>query len=266
MLGYMTRTLTIAALLALSLDHGFCQDPAKAPAFEVASITPCKPGTPEPALEHTGMAQFTFPGGRFEAKATTLKFLVEWAYGIQPSQHSGGPSWIDSDRYDVVAKAGGPATEDQMKLMLRTLLSERFQLSFHRGKKELLAYVISVGKTAPKLFPPKEGEIHGMRFAPQMGPDQKVASYRVIATRFSLAQLADTFARQLGRVVVNKTGLDGEFDFTLELASDDHGSGPLDPSVLMSAMREQLGLTLTSQKAPVDVLIIDGAEKVVAGN
>src|SRR5580700_6228109 len=98
---HMTRTLTLATLLAVSLHHGHCQDLANAPAFEVASITPCKPGTPEPPGEHAGMVQFTYPGGRFNAKATTFKFLLEWAFGILPSQHSDGPSWIENDRYDI---------------------------------------------------------------------------------------------------------------------------------------------------------------------
>jgi len=262
----MARTLTLAALVTLSMYHGYGQDLAKAPAFEVASITPCKPGTPAPPGEHAGMVQFTSPGGRFRASATTLVFLLEWAYGIQPSQHSGGPSWIDTDRYDVVAKAEGNPTDDQMKLMLQTLLTERFQLKLHHEIKELPVYVISVGKTAPKLFPPKEGEAHSLRVSPQMGPDQKVASYHVVATRFSLTQLTDTFARQLGRVIVNKTGLDGDFDFTLDLTPDDSRLSPLDPSLLIDGMREQLGLTLKSQKEPVDFLVIDSAEKVAAGN
>jgi hypothetical protein len=225
--GQMTRALTLATLLALSLDHGHCQNLAKTPAFEVASITPCKPGTPEPPMEHAGMVQFTAPGGRFKASATTLKFLLEWAYGIQPSQHSGGPSWIDTDRYDIIAKADGNATDDQMKLMIQTLLADRFQLMLHREKKELSVYVISVGKAAPRLY---------------------------------------VFARQLGRVIVNETGLGGDYDFTLDLAPDESRPSPLDPALLMTAMREQLGLTLKSQKAPVDFLVIDSAEKVTAGN
>jgi uncharacterized protein (TIGR03435 family) len=262
----MIRTLTLAALLSLSLGHLHCQDLAKAPAFEVASITPCKPGTPAPPMEHAGMVQFTYPGGRFRASATTLKYLLEWAYDIQPSQHSGGPSWIDTDRYDVVAKAEGNATDAQMKLMVQTLLAERFQLKLHHDSKELPVYVISLGKTAPKLFPPKEGETHSIQIAPQMGPDQKVASFHITATRFSLTQLTDTFARQLGRVIVNKTGLDGDFDFTMDLTPDDSQPNPLDPSLLINAMRGQLGLNLQSQKAPVDFLVIDSAEKVAAGN
>jgi uncharacterized protein (TIGR03435 family) len=191
---------------------------------------------------------------------------LEWAYDIQPSQHSDGPSWIGTDRYDVVAKAEGNATDDQIKLMMQTLLAERFNLKFHREKKELPVYVISIGKTAPKLFLPKDGETHSIRITPQMGPDQKVASFHVAATRFSLTQLTDTFARQLGRVIVNETGLNGDFDFTMDLTPDDSQPNPLDPSLLINAMKDQLGLAMKSQKAPVDFLVIDGAEKVAAGN
>ena len=258
----MIRTLTLITLLAFSLGHCHCQDLT----FEVASVTPCKPGTLEPPGEHAGMVQFTYPGGRFRANATTLKFLLEWAYNIQPSQHSGGASWIDTDRYDIVAKAEGNATDAQQKLMVQALLAERFQLKFHREKKKLPVFIVSVGKSAPKLFPPKEGETHAIRIMPSQDPDQKVASYHVVATRFSLSQLTDTFARQLGRVFVNETGLDGDFDFTLDLTPDEHQPNPLDPSLLINAMRQQLGLSLKSQDALVDILVIDSAEKVAAGS
>ncbi|MBZ5677228.1 MAG: TIGR03435 family protein [Acidobacteriia bacterium] len=262
----MTKTLALAAMLILSAMHGHCQDLAKPLAFEVASITPCPPGTPAPPTEHAGIAEFTSPGGRFRASATTVKFLLEWAYGIQPSQHSDGPAWLGTDRYDIVAKAEGNASDPQIKRMVQTLLAERFQLKLHRESKELSAYVISVGKTAPKLFPPKDDETHALRVAPQMGPNQKPVSYRVIATRYTLTQLTDIFARQMDSLVVNQTGLNGEFDFTLDLTPDEERPNPVDPTILMTAMREQLGLTMKSQKIPVDFLVIDSAEKVVAGN
>jgi uncharacterized protein (TIGR03435 family) len=212
------------------------------------------------------MVQFTFPGGRFTANATTVKFLLEWAYGILPFQHSGGPAWMEDDRYDIVAKASGPATDDEMKLMTQTLLSERFKLKFHHETREAPALVLTAGKTTPKLFPPKEGETHSLRIMRQMGEDQKVVSYHVVATRFSFAQLNQTFARLLDRVIVNQTGLDGDFDFTLDLTPDENQPNPLDPSLLISAMREQLGLTVKSQKGPVDFFVIDSVEKVAAGN
>src|ERR1022692_2284223 len=109
----MTKTLLAGPLLIFFANQCHCQNPPVAPAFEVASITPCKPGTPEPPGEHAGMVQFTFPGGRFQANAVTLQFLLEWAYNIQPSQHSDGPAWLATDRYDIVAKAAGNATDEQ---------------------------------------------------------------------------------------------------------------------------------------------------------
>ena len=233
-------------------------------AFEVASITPCKPGTPEPPGEHAGMVQFTFPGGRFTARATTVKFLLEWAYDIQPSQHAGGPDWLKADRYDIMAKAPGNATDADMKLMARTLLAERFHLQLHRESKVESVVVVGVGKTAPKLFPPKDGEQHSIQITPQMGPDQKPNSFHVVGTRFSLTQLLDTFARQLGSVLINRTGLDGDFDFTIDLTPDESLPNPLDAAHILNAMREQLGLVVKTEKAPVDVIVIDRVEKVSA--
>jgi uncharacterized protein (TIGR03435 family) len=262
----MTRFFLFTGLFALALHDCHCQDVGKAQAFEVASITPCQPGTPEPPGEHAGMVQFTYPGGRFTAQATTVKFLLEWAYGILPAQHSGGPAWMENDRYDIVAKAPGNATDPEMKVMAQNLLAERFKLKFHRETNEIPVVVISLGKSAPKLFPAKEGETHAIRIVPQKGEDQKTNSFHVVATRFSLAQLNEVFARQLGRVIVDETGLTGDYDFTLDLTPDESRPSPLDPSHILSAMREQLGLTVKSQKGPVEMLMIDSVEKVAAGN
>jgi uncharacterized protein (TIGR03435 family) len=262
----MIKTLTFGTLLTLSMGHLHCQDLAKTPAFEVASITPCKPGTPAPPEEHAGMVQFTYPGGRFTAKCTTVKYLLEWAYGIQPSQHSGGPSWIAEDRYDMAAKGAETATDDQMKLMTQTLLAERFQLKLHHESRKLPAYVISVGKTAPKLVPAKEGETHAIRTAPLTGSDSKFPSFHIVATRFSLTQLTDTFARPLGVLILDQTGIKGDFDFTLDLTPDETRPNPMDATLLLTAMREQLGLTVKSQDAGVDFLVIESVEKVAAGN
>ncbi len=255
----MNRIFALATLLVSSLA-------GQTPAFEVASITPCKPGTPEPLGEHMGMVQFTYPGGRFRASATTAKFLFEWAYGIQPSQHVGGPAWMDTDRYDIVAKAEGEASDEQMKLMARTLLADRFQLKLHHESRSISVYVISAGKSAPKLSPAKDGEAHSIRMAPRMSADQKISAYHIIATRFSLAQLSDAFARQLGRPIVNQTGLDGEYDFEFELTPDESRPNPTDPAFLLSALRDQVGLTVKAEKIPMDILVIDSAEKVAAGN
>jgi uncharacterized protein (TIGR03435 family) len=243
----------------------FAATPDVRPAFEVAAVKPCEPGTPEPPGQRMGMVRFTYPGGKFEARAVTAEFLLEWAYGLLPSQHSRGPAWMENDRYDIIAKAPGNATDDEMKLMAQTLLAERFELKFHHEKREGPVLVLTLGKTAPKLFPPKEGEAHSLRIEPKKDPDQKVISYRVVATKFSFEQLNQTFARQLERVIVNQTGLEGEFDFTLEFTPDENRPNPLDPDLVIMAMRNQLGLTVKAEKGPVDYLVIDGAEK-LTGN
>ena len=132
----INRTLTLAAFLCLWTNFGRAQNTTSPPEFEAAAIKPCEPGTPEPAGQRMGMVRYIFPGGRFEAKAVTVEFLLEWAYDLLPSQHSRGPAWMQNDRFDIVAKAGGNATDDQMKLMARTLLAERFHLKFHRETRE----------------------------------------------------------------------------------------------------------------------------------
>jgi uncharacterized protein (TIGR03435 family) len=212
------------------------------------------------------MAHFIYPGGRFNATATTVEFLVEWAYRLQPFQHSGGPSWMASDRYDIIAKAEGSPSTAQMKAMVQALLTDRFKLKFHRESKVLPVYVISLGSAAPKLYPPKPEETQNIRVTPERREDQKLPTFHVVGTRFSLMELTDTFARQLGRPIINKTGLDGDFNFTLELTPDEDRPNPLDPAILITAMREQLGLNVTTQKAPVDFFVIDSAEKVSDGN
>jgi uncharacterized protein (TIGR03435 family) len=262
----MIRTFILAPLVLLLADSCHCQDLPNAPAFEVASITPCQPGTPESPGEHNGMVRFTSPGGRFEARATSMKFLLEWAYDVLPSQHSAGPGWLENDRYDIVAKASGDATDDEMKLMVRTLLADRFKLKFHHESREVPVLILAPGKTAPKLFPPQEGEKHSLKIIPKADGDRKIVSYHVVATRFSFAQLNQTFARQLERVIVNQTGLEGDYDFALDFTPDENTPNPLDPSLIISAMRDQLGLTLKTQKGPVDFLAIDSVEKVIAGN
>lgn len=256
----MTRILAVAFLMALSIDHGHCQT------FEVASITPCKPGTPPPPQEHATIVQYTWPGGRFHANKTTLISLLEWAYSIQPAQHSDGPSWIGTDRYDIEAKAAGRTPDAEMKRMVQALLEDRFQLRMHRESRKMGVLVMATGKGPVKLLPPMEGEAQSIRATPRQDPDQKSTSWRVVATRFPIAQLIDTLAGQLGRVIVNETGLNGEYDFTLELTPDDSQPSPMDASLLITAMRQQLGLTFESRNASVDFVVIDSAQKVVAGN
>lgn len=241
--------------------HDHCQTLEHAPAFEVASITPCPAGTPQNMAEHTGVAQFTNPGGNFTARAISLKFLFEWSYGVLPAQHSAGPSWVSDERWDVLAKAPGPATDEQMKAMTRTLLAQRFGLKLRKETREMTVLEVTLGKAAPKLSAPKEGEEHELRVKPITDDNQKPVSFRIEATRFTLAQLIGVFARQLDQVMVNHTGMDGEYDFTVELTPDESRPNALHPALLLDAMQRQLGLAVKSVKTGVDYWVIEGAEK-----
>src|SRR5262245_58916471 len=120
-----------------------------------------------------------------------------------------------------------------MKLIAQQMLIERFKLKFHNENREVPVLILSTGKTPPKLFPPKEDEKNSMRIVPQTGDDQKIISYHVVATRFSFEQLNLTFARLLERVIVNRTGLDGDYNFTMDLTPDETRPNPLDPSLLI---------------------------------
>ncbi len=212
------------------------------------------------------MFRFTYPGGRFEARATTVGFLLEWAYGLLPAQHSRGPAWMENDRFDIFAKAAGNATDAEMKRMMQTLLAERFKLKLHHESREAPVLIVGQGKTPPRLFPPKDGEPRALRVLPQSDGDQNPVGYHVVATRYSFDDLNQTFARQLDRVIVNETGIDGDFDFALDFPMDQSQPNPLDPAKVISALRDQLGLTVKAQKGPVDYLVIDSVEKDSAEN
>jgi uncharacterized protein (TIGR03435 family) len=211
-------------------------------------------------MEHAGIPEFVLPAGRFEAKCTTVKFLLEWAYDLQPTQHSRGPEWTETERFAIIAKADSNAAEKEMKLMARALLVERFALKFHYEKKELPVYTMSLGKSAPKLFPPKEGEVHGIQMSRQGN------TAHVVLTRFTLGQLSDIYSRQLERPMLNQTGLDGEFDFTLDLTPDETRPSTIDATILITALREQLNLALKAETLPVDYLVIESIDKSAIAN
>ena len=229
---------------------------AQGASFEVASVTPCAPGTRlNPGL-HNDSVSFVEPGGRFRASAVTVEYLIEWSYNIQSRQLAGQPAWIKEACFDVVAKADSEVSEDQMQAMTQELLAERFQLRFHRESRELPAFVVSRAKTAPKLVPAQEGSVHGMVFG--RGP---MNSYIVKAARYSLGQLNSTMARQLDRVIVDQTGLSGEFDFTLTIVPDETQPNPIDATMILRAMKEDLGLVIDARNAQVEVMVIDGVQR-----
>jgi bla regulator protein BlaR1 len=218
----------------------------------------------------------------FTATGGTLQMLMQNAYGVQPFQIADAPSWVNSEKYDVEAKLDGSAAEklqklgpDQRKLetqqMLQALLAERFRLKLHRETRELPVYALIIAKSGSKLHEVKTRE-PGPEGAGLGGSRGSARAQRV-----PIALLVHLLSEQLGRTVVDRTGLTGNYDFTLKWSPDqgtpmftgaDGGQLPADaaqpdssgPSIF-TALQDQLGLELESQKSSVEMLVIDSVEK-----
>jgi uncharacterized protein (TIGR03435 family) len=195
------------------------------------------------------------PGGRFSARNLTLKQLLQNAYAMQDYQISGGPSWITSVSFDIEARAGtgtAEAPREQVLRMVQTLLTDRFRLALHRETRQLPIYSLVVGKSG-----------HRLHAADSNVGRNKTMLGQLIVRKMNMTTLADILAIDLKRPVKDETGLKGEFAFTLEWT---RGMGESDDSPtprpsLFTAVQEQLGLKLESAKGPVEVLVIDHAEK-----
>jgi uncharacterized protein (TIGR03435 family) len=205
----------------------------------------------------------SLPDG-YSASNIDLKSLIANAYGVRPEQISGGPSWIDSNHYDIEAKvvaADGatpqPITKEERNLMLRSLLADRFKLVVHTETKEQPIYELVVAKSGPKLQPAKPGQPTRMT----MGSSGKFSMETA-----QISALIYQLSSQLGRPVIDKTGLTGNYEIKLEWARDlgsaSSDAAPSDASgpSIFTAVQEQLGLKLVSTKGPVDTLVIDHAE------
>ena len=197
--------------------------------------------------------------GRFSDPNTTVRVLMMTAFGVNNFQIFGGPAWLGTERYDILAKIDSPnaVSVDQLRPMLRALLTDRFQLKFRRETQELPRYALVVAKNGPKL---KENT--GAEGPPLLISGDATLS-KITCINVSMAYLAKTlenqFAFQFGRTVVDLTGLKGNFDFTLSWVRDQAADAP--GSSLFTALQEQLGLKLESQKGPVETIYIDNIER-----
>jgi uncharacterized protein (TIGR03435 family) len=231
------------------------------PTFEVATIKPSKPDQPGKA--------FMVRGRRFQTINTTLSDLISFSYGLHAKQIIGAPAWVETDKFDLTAEPDGEGapSDKQWKGMVQKLLAERYKLTFHRDKKELSVYVLSVGKTGPKMTK-SQGDPNGL---------PGLWFHALGALTVSNANMLD-FAgvmqsAVLDRPVVDQTAITGRYDFTLNWTPDDSQFGgmgvkippPTDsanaPPALFTAIQEQIGLKLDATKAPADVLVIDHVEK-----
>lgn len=295
------------------------QAPATAPqSFEVASIKPSAPAENGMFMVMMGNS----PGGRWTAKGVTASILIQQAYDVKDFQISSGPSWLTTERYDIEAKAETPnITREQLKVLLQSLLAERFNLKFHRETKELPIYALLVGKNGHKLHeseiqpatqtdsqppdsskPAQAGAVAGgaggaaggsvsvgpggkvvVGDAPvRSGSQMRMGRGQLSAQMTPVSAIAAMLAQQLGRPVIDKTEIKGNFDFSLQWTPDEtqrgvgfggmeppatHSQLPSDPSgpSIFTAVQDQLGLRLEAQKGPVESLVIDRIEK-ASGN
>jgi len=236
------------------------------PAFEVATIKPSDPARPGKI--------FTVRGQEVVTINTTLSDLIKMAYDVHPRQITGGPAWYESDKYDINGKPDVPGQPNvaQIKVMLQKMLADRFQLKFHREKKELSVYAIGIGKSGPKISKSESdpNSLPGLFFgrgAPGMSFNVRNATLAEVATVLQ--------GSLLDKPVVDQSGLSGKYDFTLKFTPDGgqmagFGGGPPTPPAaetpdappdIFAAFQQQLGLKLDSTKAPADVLVIDHVEK-----
>jgi len=275
----MIRQIACAAMILSSVGV-FAQAPAPTPdserqtstsarpkfdAFEVATVKPVN-------FDAKGGRYITMQGtSRFVEKAYTLKLLIAAAYDLNPRTILGGPGWMDSDHYDILAVTPGavrPTHAEQMS-MLRNLLAERFSLTFHREQKEFSIYELEVAKGGPKL----KASAAAAEDPPALISTVFAQHIHLPARNASMGDFVSLLQRAvLDRPVVDKTELSGKYDFDLDWAPDETQFGGDVPvasaeapaAPLFVAMQDQLGLRLTATRGPVDALVVDKAEQSTA--
>ena len=283
--------LMLAIICVMSAQAQSIQSQAPAsPAFEVASIK----------KDTEGVLRMGGPDvSRYTATNVTTRMLIQFAYDIKDFQYAGGPSWVESEKFDVDAKVEDSFAEQlrklpqiqqqrQMRLMLQGLLADRFALRISRGTKEMQIFALVVANGRAKLTPvaPADPETSapfpGLPSAGQptlapggteisLLPGNKVA---LAGENASISELASMLAAMLGQQVVDQTGLKGTYDFAVSYTRDPGLEGGLPPSVnetpssadrtgasLFTALQEQLGLKLESTRGPVDTITIDHIEQ-----
>jgi uncharacterized protein (TIGR03435 family) len=254
-----------AAVLILSTSGIVAQSPATRPKFDAFEVATIKPVDHDPK----GGRYITMQGtNRFIGKDYTLKLMIAAAYNLNSREISGGPEWVESDHYDIVAVTPGEVrpTRDEQMAMLRNLLADRFKLAFHREQKEFSIYELEVAKGGPKLKPSTAAPDEPAQLISTVYPQRMVLPARN-ATMSDLASLMQR--AMLDRPVVDKTGLTGRYNFDLEWAPDETQFGGEVPTAsadassapLFSAIQQQLGLKLEATRGPVEALVVDNAER-----
>lgn len=238
-------------------------DPKAAPGVEVATVKPSNPDKP-------GFGISVNRSGTITTLNTTLFYLVSFAYGVHPKQVIGAPAWIDGDKFDITAKPDipGPPNFEQMQLVLRKVMAERFGLVFHKEKRELSVYTIRVAKGGEKI---RKDEGRGPSFGSDGNPQ-----HGLLVRNATMAEFISFLLLPLMDLpVVDQTGFgETRYTFTVKFTPDPGmrppGTGldarpaapdPDAPPDIFAAMEQQLGLQIRKTKAQVDVMAIDKVSK-----
>jgi uncharacterized protein (TIGR03435 family) len=239
----MTRFVLAALVLTACVS---------AQSFEVASIRPH-------AQNIAAGVGLRVSGSTLTSENMSLSNLITYAYDIKDYQVLGLPSWAESDRYDISAKAegAGELTRDLARPMTQALLADRFQLKVRRGTKEMPVYALVLAKNGPKF---KESAPDAQSLL-TLGSRGKGAVMTV--TKGSMAQLANQFSKRNGvdRPVLDKTGLTGSYDYKLEWGDNAAANADADVLSIFTAIQEQIGLKLEKTTSAIEVLIVDYAAK-----
>ena len=239
------RTILVVGLMAFV---SFAQSAPRAD-FAAASVKLSRPDRPE---EGTTLKQnYVSSPGHISLINVPLSSVIEWAYNVRRFQVS-GPDWITEARYDIVAKADAPASVDELRLMSRGLLMKRFGLVAHDETREMRVYALEVGKLGHKMRQSGSGS------DPMIGPHIR---------GITMAQLAEILSGPLRVPVIDSTGLEGPYDFSLNMLSKVPPGADADPlSAIGAAVEQELGLRLDSKKMPVHVVVIDHLDKTPVDN
>jgi len=229
-------------------------NPETMPAFEIASV---KRVVAAPARAGWAMVGSSTTAESISYRSATLKELLMAAYSLRPYQVS-GPDWLESERYEVTAKLAPNTPQGVVPAMLQRLLAERFNLAFHYGKRDVSTYALVVGKNGLKL---PEADMTPSRAT-------QLRSGHISAPRCEISLLAQLLTRFLETPVEDLTGLKGHFDVTLDWSPGDNAADPDTPAKasIFTALQEQLGLKLEPRKSPVNVLVIDHADRIPTPN
>jgi len=228
------------------------------PAFEVASLKP----DPHPA-GRDARGRIAFEPARVSAHNVSLKDLIVAAYRIEPYQVFGGPGWLDSDEFDLDARASAPASREELARMLQTLLTERFHLSLRRENRDLRGYALTVDPRGARIRPVQEGDA-----APKNTFRADMRQFaRLLSVQLTIPAAMDPTRPAIASggpvAVVDQTGLSGTYDFPVQPAPE----LGVDPFVLWQrVLQSQLGLKLEPRKVPAECLIVEHADRVPAGN